>query len=108
MARFCVHKALGNVFTVLRSPVSHFKSSWSYWGVAGHIAGNGGPHGLDWKDFILDPRKYWPFLRGGDIDLIWNSMLFDFGLYRVRAQAARQLGSQAARAPGHACAGCGT
>ena len=77
-----VPEALENTFTVLRSPVSHFKSSWSYWGVASHIRGNGGPS-LDWETFILDPETYWQYLRPGDIDLIWNNMLFDFGAYKV-------------------------
>ena len=83
-----VPEAVNNVFTVLRSPASHFKSSWSYWGVANAVRSNGGPSMLSWNEFILDPEKYWKFLKPGNIDLIWNNMLFDFGLYKVRVRSA--------------------
>ncbi|EGD75464.1 hypothetical protein PTSG_12451 [Salpingoeca rosetta] len=65
--------------TVLRSPVTHVKSSWSYWGVANHIRANGGPT-LTLDKFMENPNKYWSVANRGDRILLLNSQAYDLGL----------------------------
>ncbi|EDQ89007.1 uncharacterized protein MONBRDRAFT_25794 [Monosiga brevicollis MX1] len=72
--------------TILREPTSHFKSSWRYWDVPGHIKR---VSNLDvtWQKFLDDP-DYW-FTKGlkGDRDLLHNSVAFDFGFAHNYSQA---------------------
>jgi len=82
-ARLLVPEALENIFTVLRSPIKHFRSSFQYWGIATHISANNGPSGLRWDQFLRDPYRYWEFLNTGDVKLIYNNMAFDLGVYEV-------------------------
>eukprot|EP00045_Choanoeca_perplexa_P011236 m.118025 g.118025 ORF g.118025 m.118025 type:complete len:811 (+) comp15558_c0_seq1:144-2576(+) len=73
--------------TVLRSPVTHVKSSWSYWGIPTHILGNKGPH-LSLEEFVSDPNKYWSVANRGDKFLLLNNQCFDLGLNNEPDQAA--------------------
>eukprot|EP00049_Salpingoeca_infusionum_P018991 m.359653 g.359653 ORF g.359653 m.359653 type:complete len:775 (-) comp18664_c0_seq1:1572-3896(-) len=65
--------------TVLRSPLTHVKSSYSYWGVSNHIRQNGGPS-LSLDQFLENPTKYFQVANRGDYMLLKNSQCFDLGL----------------------------
>ncbi|EGD80326.1 hypothetical protein PTSG_10581 [Salpingoeca rosetta] len=61
--------------TVLRSPITHAKSSWSYWGFAKNIISHGGPS-LTLDEFMEDPDKYFRF---AERTLLQNSQAFELG-----------------------------
>eukprot|EP00049_Salpingoeca_infusionum_P019484 m.362063 g.362063 ORF g.362063 m.362063 type:complete len:1194 (-) comp20076_c0_seq1:1775-5356(-) len=64
--------------TILRETTSHFKSSWSYWGVASHIKRVSGMTAT-MEDLLEDPNTWFPRGLKGDRDLLHNSVAFDFG-----------------------------
>eukprot|EP00045_Choanoeca_perplexa_P014678 m.174770 g.174770 ORF g.174770 m.174770 type:complete len:1183 (-) comp16756_c0_seq1:120-3668(-) len=67
-----------NHITILRDPVAHFVSSWSYWGVASHIKRVSG-FDVTWQEFLEDPNLWFSRSLKGDRDLLHNSVAFDFG-----------------------------
>eukprot|EP00039_Didymoeca_costata_P009050 m.119916 g.119916 ORF g.119916 m.119916 type:complete len:1220 (+) comp14338_c0_seq1:89-3748(+) len=74
--------------TVLRSPVSHFMSSFEYWSVAAHIEAKSGLK-VTKEKVLSDPDFYLGKERGlkSDRDLIVNSQAFDLGLSRSSSKA---------------------
>eukprot|EP01147_Barroeca_monosierra_P002803 gene2803-5646_t len=64
--------------TIFREPTSHFKSSWSYWDVPGHIQRVSGMT-VTMEQFLEDPETWFPRGLKGDRDLLHNSFAFDFG-----------------------------
>jgi hypothetical protein len=68
----------GNHITILRDPLSHFLSSWSYWGVASHVKRVSG-FDVTWQEFLEDPQLWFSRSLKGDRDLLHNSVAFDFG-----------------------------
>ena len=66
--------------SILRSPVSHFVSSWNYWGLSNHIEKGGGPRKLGADDFLQNVPRYWHFMSESDRMLIFNGQMFDLGL----------------------------
>ena len=68
----------GNHITILRDPIAHFLSSWSYWGVASHVKRVSG-YDVTWQEFLEDPQLWFSRSLKGDRDLLHNSVAFDFG-----------------------------
>ena len=64
--------------TIVRSPVSHFRSSFKYWQIAESIARRGGPPGVTPESFLADHQSLEPM--SSNVHLIHNSFAFDFGL----------------------------
>ena len=64
--------------TIFREPTSHFKSSWSYWDVPGHILRQSNMR-VSMEEFLDDPDTWFPRGLKGDRDLLHNSFAFDFG-----------------------------
>eukprot|EP00750_Incisomonas_marina_P002988 INCI12799.1.p1 GENE.INCI12799.1~~INCI12799.1.p1 ORF type:complete len:798 (+),score=123.87 INCI12799.1:88-2481(+) len=64
--------------TILRSPVSHFRSSYQYWMAAENIARNRGPPSVTPAEFLADTSRFEPLLDNSY--LIHNSFAFDLGL----------------------------
>lgn len=72
--------------TVLREPASHFRSSFSYWGVPAHIAGKYGK-APTLEQLAEDPPTWWKRGLRSDRDLLENSMAFDLGLDKDSSKA---------------------
>lgn len=71
--------------TVLREPASHFRSSFSYWGVPSHIASKYGT-APTLEDIANDPPTWWARGLRSDRDLLENSMAFDLGLDKTSSK----------------------
>eukprot|EP00750_Incisomonas_marina_P007757 INCI15042.1.p1 GENE.INCI15042.1~~INCI15042.1.p1 ORF type:complete len:931 (+),score=134.07 INCI15042.1:213-3005(+) len=81
--------------TILRSPVSHFRSAWKYWQIPQGIASRGGPFDMTPEEFFEDKNKWDPFI-GGQRNLIFNSFSYDLGFDRKTVNALRDQNSDIA------------
>lgn len=64
--------------TIIRNPLSHFKSSWSYWGMSKHLDQNGEPWVME--KFLDDPFTNINSIPENDRRMIHNNIAFDLGL----------------------------
>lgn len=72
--------------TLLRHPVSHFISSWKYWGVGRKVGERGGGDCVEWDYYIMHRAECQKFLTNFDQILTHNSMSFDLGLEMAASQ----------------------
>ena len=64
--------------TIVRNPISHFKSSWSYWGMSKHVDDTGVPFTME--KFLNDSAKYIQLIPENDRRMIHNNIAYDLGL----------------------------
>eukprot|EP00050_Salpingoeca_kvevrii_P003966 m.238503 g.238503 ORF g.238503 m.238503 type:complete len:1208 (-) comp10916_c0_seq14:1906-5529(-) len=66
--------------TLLRHPVTHFLSSWSYWGIGGKIGKRGGGQCSNWWHYLQNVDACFKYTSSFDQILLHNSQTFDLGL----------------------------
>lgn len=71
---------LAKYVTLLRHPVSHFISSWSYWGIGGKLASRGPKKCASWQYYLDNRPECDAVATKFDVLLMHNSMTFDLGL----------------------------
>ena len=74
--------------TIMRAPVSHFRSSYRYWMVAQSVEVNGGPRGLTPEGYLADVANLEQYNK--QVNLVHNSHAFDFGYDRDAVEAMKK------------------